>query len=221
MTDVEKNAKEQLNESLSALVDGEVSELELRRILKSDTDEVNALWRRYNLASSAIKGELGQHAQTDLSASISAAIADEPELSVASPDTVANNQTKTKVSRLWPNLGRLGIAASVAGAVVVGVQFTTLNSTVNIAEVPATATQPAPATGAPALGGDTTARVVSQQGEQQSNQQTPIVLNEATRQQLQQMEEEVNRLMLEHQQNASQNTQQGVLPYIRVPDAEQ
>ena len=48
----------QLLESLSALMDGEASDLEMRRLLKSEGAELNARWQRYHIASAALKGEL-------------------------------------------------------------------------------------------------------------------------------------------------------------------
>ena len=207
MSTKEQAAQQQLNESLSALMDGEASELEIRRLLKSEDIDLNSRWYRYHLAGSAIRKEVELDSAIDLSASISAAIAEEPVISM-------KTSTSAK-SGFWGNIGRLGIAASVAGAVVVGVQLTSLNTAVNVAETP-TKRLPAPATGSPVLP-DTSVSVV---GNQSTSQGKPIIINEATREQLQQMESEVNRLMLEHAQNASQNTQQGVLPFVRVPDAE-
>ncbi|MEO0443470.1 MAG: sigma-E factor negative regulatory protein [Pseudomonadota bacterium] len=150
--------KEQLNESLSALVDGEASELELRRILKSNDPDVDQQWHRYQVVSHLIRGgvelhNLELHNDVNLSASISAAIADEPALSV---------QAKNKPSRLWSNLGRLSVAASVAGAVVIGVQFASFNSTSKLAEAP-TAPVSSPVAGNPDLAPDTSVRVVGTQ----------------------------------------------------------
>jgi len=52
-----------------------------------------------------------------------------------------------------------------------------------------------------------------------SKPKTDTIITESTQQQLKEAEDQVNRLMLEHAQNASQNTQQGVLPYARVPES--
>ena len=51
-------AKQQLEESLSALVDGEISELELHRVLKAsdeDYDQLRDQWTRAHIARAAIK----------------------------------------------------------------------------------------------------------------------------------------------------------------------
>jgi sigma-E factor negative regulatory protein RseA len=221
MSSDEQSVEQKVNESLSALVDGEASDLELRRILKSEDAELNQRWQRYQLASAAIRGErdLG-FASIDLSLSISRAIANEPATSHTS-ETSFNEESekstaKDKVVSLWSNIGRFAVAASVAGAVVVGVQFSSndLTNTVALApEIPV-----APVSGQPILSVDTTVRAVGIQAPVKN--QAPIVINEATQQQVDEMKQEVNRLMLEHAENATQNTQNGVTPFVRVPDTE-
>lgn len=212
----ERSSNQQLDESLSALMDGEATDMELRRILKSteaDKESINARWMRYHLASDAMRGEVELHNSMDFSSSISAAIVDEPAYSSAA------SQKKEK-SAFWPNLGRFAVAASVAGAVVVGVQFNPAGTDSSIATTPSPITNTAGAIASnPNFGPETSVRAVGNQVP--SEQQKPIVINEATQEQLQKMEGEINRLMLEHAQDGSQNTQQGVLPYVRVPDSEQ
>jgi sigma-E factor negative regulatory protein RseA len=214
MSTPEKTAQDTLHESLSALMDGEATELELRRILKSEDESLEERWHRYHLASAALRGEYKLDKPVDLASSISAAIQEEPSLNVKSKD---------KGSNFWSNFGRFAVAASVAGAFVVGVQFAPNETVNNIAEAPITT--PAPALGQPQLGNDTNVSVVSQDDSRaiapRPVEKAPITINEDTRQQLQQMGDEINHLMLEHAQNASQNTQQGVLPYVRVPEGEQ
>lgn len=106
-------SREVLGESLSAVMDGEADELELRRVLAAagDDPEVRARWARYQLARSVM------HRQTvkpglDLAAAVSAALAAE-EAPVAVP----------QVKRGWTQIGRLAVAASVALAVLAGVRF--------------------------------------------------------------------------------------------------
>ena len=201
----------QLLESLSALMDGEASDLEMRRLLKSEGAELNARWQRYHIASAALKGELKADGSVfedsismNLAASISAAIDQEPALSVQSE--------KASGSGLWSNMARFGVAASVVGAVIVGIQFASLQTT-TVATVPAqSATNPNSV-----LSPDTTVRVV---GQEAKGERKAIIINEATQQQLKDIKQEANRLMLEHAQNASQHTQQGVLPHVRVPEPE-
>ena len=67
-------------ESLSALMDSESDELELRRVLKSLPDDADAAetWRRYHLARSMMQRERGVDVSVDLSAGIMARLREEP-----------------------------------------------------------------------------------------------------------------------------------------------
>jgi hypothetical protein len=76
----------------------------------------------------------------------------------------------------------------------------------------------APRSGQPVLGDGTNVRAVGTQA--QAARPRPIIINDATQQQVDDMKQEVNRLMLEHAENATQNTQNGVVPFVRVPDSE-
>lgn len=212
MSSTDQTAEQKINESLSAMLDGEASDMEVRRILKSDDPQLAECWQRYQLAGAAMRKEtdLG-FGNIDLSGAISEAIANEPELAV---DADEDSKThKSKVVSLWSNIGRFAVAASVAGAVVVGVQFNPDTST-NIADAPEVPV--APASGQPDLGANTTVRVVGQDAKP-----TQIIINEETRKKAQEgLEQEAQRLMLEHAENAAQNTQNGVTPFVRIPDGE-
>lgn len=131
------------DESLSALVDGEVSELELRRILKTDSQDAFRKLGRYYLASNILRQEVNLAKAIDVSSDVSAAI-DQVEEVLETPVKPA----------LWVNLGRFGIAASVAGALVVGVQFLSISEPQNIAS------NPASVSGDPILGSENAVRVV-------------------------------------------------------------
>lgn len=221
MSSNEQSAEQKMNESLSALMDGEASDLEVRRVLKSEDAELDQRWQRYQLVSAAMRKESDSgFGLVDLSTSISEVIANEPVLSssVAFDGELQADKitTKEKVVGLWSNIGRFAVAASVAGAVVVGVQFSPNDVSNTVAT--STLTPTASVSGQPILGVDTTVRTVGTQSQVQ--QQTPIIINEATQQQVADMKAEVNRLMLEHAENASQNTQNGVTPFVRVPDSE-
>lgn len=99
-----------LQESLSALLDNETDELELRRVLAASGDaETRATWARYQVARAVMHKELLMP-HLDLAAKVSAALADEPQVPVA--------------RRLpWAGLGRLAVAASVTVAVLAGVRL--------------------------------------------------------------------------------------------------
>ncbi len=214
----ETHVKQQLDESLSALVDGEISELELRRLLKANDEEYATLrenWAAYHVASSALNNDIPAVQLHDLSASISAAIDAEP-----AHTKVATSAPKKSI---WAGVGRFAVAASVAGAVVLGVQFAPNDLNSQVAEVDPLPVQPAqvPSSFGHGIPVDTTVNTVSNENSTvaPTAKKETIILNESTQKQLQQAEEQVGRFMLEHAQNASQNTQQGVLPYKRVPES--
>lgn len=96
-----------LRESLSALMDGEVSELELRRILKDADAGAQAYWGRLHTQRSAMRGE-PHFAALDISASVSAAIARE-----------GAHSAKPVLEWRKPLAG-FAVAASVAALVVFG-----------------------------------------------------------------------------------------------------
>lgn len=103
-----------LDESVSAVMDGEADELELRRVLAAAGEDpaLRERWARYQLARSVM------HRQTvrpglDLASAVSAAIAAEESPTPASQP----------VSSGWRQLGRLAVAASVTLAVLAGVRF--------------------------------------------------------------------------------------------------
>jgi sigma-E factor negative regulatory protein RseA len=119
------DSKKRLTESISALVDGEVSELELHRILRdldndSCTDEVllddqgsRGKWSRYNLISDALsETNIGC---TDISVAVSRAIESEDSHSLQSQ---AFRLKKFSVN----SMGRFAVAASVAMLAILGVQ---------------------------------------------------------------------------------------------------
>lgn len=107
-------SSESLKESLSALMDNEADELEVRRVLKACGDDASLRsdWARYHSARALMHKEPWQ-GRIDLSAGVAAAIANDPV-----PAT-----TTAKVSRVWQSMGRLAVAASVTVAVLVGVNM--------------------------------------------------------------------------------------------------
>ncbi|MBL4834914.1 MAG: sigma-E factor negative regulatory protein [Pseudomonas sp.] len=111
-------SSESLRESLSALMDNEADELEVRRVLKAcgDDSSLRSDWARYQAARAVMHKEPWQ-GKIDLSAGIAAAIADEPEL------VPARQPVAAKAARVWQGVGRLAVAASVTVAVLVGVNM--------------------------------------------------------------------------------------------------
>lgn len=95
-----------IRESLSALMDGEASELELRRLLRDDSDELDDLWARLHQQRAVLLGE-PVFAGMDISASVRAALGDE------APHRARHLDWRKPLSGL-------AVAASVAAVVVFG-----------------------------------------------------------------------------------------------------
>ena len=103
-------SREALQESLSAVMDNEADELELRRVLSAIEDaDTLATWSRYQIARAAMHKEL-LIPHLDISAAVAAGIADE-----VSPLKAGRGP--------WRTLGRLAVAASVTVAVLAGVRL--------------------------------------------------------------------------------------------------
>lgn len=105
--------RDTLKESLSALMDGQADELEIRRLLDATegerrTDLRNA-WMRYHMVSRSIKGEVSATA-IDCSSAIASALETE-SVHAASP-----------AKKIFEVLGQCAIAASVAMVAILGVQ---------------------------------------------------------------------------------------------------
>jgi sigma-E factor negative regulatory protein RseA len=105
------NQREQLNEMLSALMDGEASELEVMRLLKAveSDDALRASWMRYQLVASMVRKQAVQH----------------PLISLELADRVVSSlQVSPESDSSWHrSVVRLAIAASVALVVVTTVHW--------------------------------------------------------------------------------------------------
>lgn len=109
-------------QSLSALIDNEVDDLELRRLLKAVevNSDLQSTWGRMNLVQAVLHDGNVQHSTVlpligdDFANKVAEAIAHEPRPSVT--QTLAGNWGKS--------FAKLGIAASVALAFFLGMQAT-------------------------------------------------------------------------------------------------
>jgi len=115
----ENSQAREFAESLSALMDNESDELELRRLLKElpGHPEIAQTWSRYHLARSVLHKEEVRPVSAAATLSIMAAIAQEQ------PYAGAGSAAKSSVRGAWAQtIGRVAIAASVAIAGFVGLQ---------------------------------------------------------------------------------------------------
>jgi len=124
---------ENMKETISALLDNEADDLELRRFLKSCEQDPALLetWERYSLTQSLLH-ESAQPVNASLSQRIAAQIEQEAPLSAAAT---------TPVQSTWKEgLTKMAIAASVAAVFLVAVQ-TNLGSDPAATAIPALAEQ--------------------------------------------------------------------------------
>ncbi len=107
---------DRIQESLSALVDGETDELEVRRLLNQleSDDEMRASWQRYQMIGALMRDEPAVN--VDLSRGIAQAIAGEPMDDVLRPAVVPAAGHRMR----WLASG--AVAATVTLAVLVGVR---------------------------------------------------------------------------------------------------
>jgi len=212
--------KERLDQSLSALMDGEATDMELHRLLKevSEGSELRDKWKRYHMVSSALKGDAAI-TPIDYSAAISAAIDEEP------------SHRQSVLAGFVGSAGRFAIAASVALVAVLGVQQ--LNSPLDsvapvsefagIEQVDEENVGPAiqfPSGFQPIIN----ARTVSAGVNNKSSQfVTPVI---EVRQQAErnyseaQLRAYMNDVMARHSNHAALNSNQGMLPFARLNEAE-
>lgn len=218
--------KERLEESLSALMDGEATEMETHRLLKAvaEDPQLRDRWKRYHMASATIKGE-PVTTSVDYSAAISAAIDQEPAY------------RKSAMAVLAGSAGRFAIAASVALVAVFGVQqlnspsgTSLINNGGEISEFagvesPDENTGPAiqfPSGFQPTIN----ARTVSAGGNNKSSQFTTPVLElqqraqQPAKQQFSEAELRayLNNIMTRHSGHAALNSNQGMLPFARLSE---
>lgn len=218
-------------QSVSALTDNEATELDLARILKaSESDpEVKGLWHRYHLARAAMHKDLDQYADPvaaqGFAARVSAALEEESTPRLA-----------PRLSNWWANAGRLAVAASVAGAVIVGAQ---LYQQGGVGSEPAAAVADSSSSPAAAADGMASAdvslpagfnapplaaRPVSTQAFYESAPRRQVVFEPreaGVKVSEQQIRHYLNQLVESHTEHAAVNSTQGILPFARIPLVEE
>ena len=183
-----------IRESLSALMDGEASELEVRRLLRDGGDELDGLWARYHRQRSALHDEQ-EFAALDVSAAVRAALADE------SPH-------RQPVWYDWRKpLGGLAVAASVAALVVFGLGGNLQTETQLASSQSASEQGSRVYLSAPAAVSTGTVNASTAGSAQAPRFQT--VSDEQSRQRFE-------RLLQQHTERAAVNSGQGMVTYARL-----
>lgn len=182
-----------LRESLSALMDGEASELELRRLMRDSDDGDAAYWGRLHRQRSALLGE-PTFSGMDISARVSSAIASEAPLALAS-------------TRDWRKpLGGFAVAASVAALVVFGLGGgSPTQVTPQVAEAPVVQNgRVYLASPAPSTAGTVTASAAG------------VAVPRYQQVDDEQSRERFERFLRQHTERAALNSGQGMVTYARL-----
>lgn len=108
-------------EALSAAMDGETSQFELRRLLDRTEKEPNIshTWNRYHMARQALHAQATDQPQIDLVGRISAALERE---TIAPLARDAEEASVSAVQPWWKPLASMAVAASVTAVVILGGQ---------------------------------------------------------------------------------------------------
>lgn len=208
-------------EALSALMDGQAEELEAHRILKNiaENDASRDTWRRYQLAAATMRKELPEQV-IDYSSAIRAALEHEKAF-----------YTNTLAGRMLKPFGRFAIAASVATVAIIGFQQYNLSgasgspvsvsSAVDVEFVPAQLRTSADF-GIPSATARTVSASNNSESYRASQAQPVIVVQQASEHEItrEQVEAYLNGLMVEHTGHAAMNTNQGMLPFARMPNTQ-
>ncbi|MBT8148919.1 MAG: hypothetical protein HKO71_06470 [Pseudomonadales bacterium] len=218
---------DQLHAQLSALHDGELSELELRGLLKHlhqcnevERAEILHKWGRYQVVAEALADEHGSCvASAGFAAAVGRAIEQEPAPAISSvlQQDRAASQAQSESGKVAPLWSRFAVAASVALAVVVGVQQYQLSSTGNEFSVAqgAAAERPAAGTGqamqlAAAQTASATQQAISAAAGSDNQQQADVL----------RAQQRLHEYMLEHANHAARQNGQGIAPFARVANFE-
>ena len=227
---------DRMKESLSALVDGEADELEIRRVLnQTENDEaLREQWGCYQLIGSVMRGEPAS--TVDLSKGIMQAIdgvpMDEVPATVeASGHSDAVPTSHYEAATVEHKSGRFSwitsgaVAASVTLAVLLGARLTespevvgTLNAP-GIAAVGVGASAVTPHSTTPVLssGGQIGSQLVSVASEQLPF--SPLLEmdeSELSESELREAQEKLRAYVMQHSEHAALNSGRGLMPFARV-----
>lgn len=116
-------------ETVSSVVDNFQASDDVFEELLEDS-QLSTTWDRYHLIGDVMRGDTAEAINLDLSAKISAALAEEPVVLAPKPRTRVTDTIKAKIVQLAKPFGQVAIAASAAGLMVIGVQQNNIASDV-------------------------------------------------------------------------------------------
>jgi sigma-E factor negative regulatory protein RseA len=118
-------------ERVSALMDNDQESVSLKALL--DDPSASTTWARYHLIGDALRDELPSSLDTMLSQRIADALALEPAILAPQSRRSLFTVVKPKLKQFVQVVGQYGIAASVAVAVLVGIQQYQQHDVMNVA----------------------------------------------------------------------------------------
>ena len=113
----------QQQEKLSAFMDGEIEGNDIIDAIKQD-EALQAKWQRYHVYRGAMRKEASVAPQLDITASVAAALENEPAIVAPKRSRWQPIPVIGSVVPFAKQSGQLAVAASVAVAVIFGVQYT-------------------------------------------------------------------------------------------------
>lgn len=214
-----KQTDNSLNQAISAVADGEATDIDLHRLLKAtegagnNAQAARETWSRYHRIGAAIRREETPFGAMDISQSVMAEIAATPLPKVKG------------VAASWQALmGKTAVAATVAFGVVFGVQQYSTNH--GLQEGGQLAAQPAAVVPQGFAAPEHNARTVGVNPNKiDVNLDAYRVESPQVRQGVdideQLLQQHLNRALYIHAQNASHNSAVGVMPFARTPSTDQ
>lgn len=210
---------DRMKESLSALVDGQADELEIRRLLNAteENEELRDSWNRYQMMGALMRDE--PVTSIDLSKGIMQAIAGEPmdEVPVASnvsgSDVVHNEESGRSGARRWMASG--AVAASVAVAVLLGVRISDDLGASNPvgASVAAVSAQQEVGNTSSSLQEPQSSYVLASSSMDHLDSETSIVVDEET---LRDAQQRLQDYVMQHSEQSAGSGAGSLMPYARV-----
>ncbi len=215
--------KDQLSESISAIMDSQADDLEVRRLLKAldnaseeEAAAILAQWESFHTIGAALRDESISHhrghsvqpkvrASANFAASVSAAIADEvPAASV--------HNSSVKREPIWR---RFAVAATVTLAVLVGVKE--YEAQQGAASYTADNTVVAPVV---SIIKNVDQDIIDLSAVQLASSEAKEPMSEAEKLEAIKAQERLNEYLLEHTNHAAKQSGQGMIPFARLANFE-
>jgi sigma-E factor negative regulatory protein RseA len=215
--------KDQLSETISAVMDSQADDLEVRRLLKAldnaseeEAAAILAQWESFHSIGSVLRNESRSNNETptmrassNFAASVSAAIADEAPM-----DKVARRPSKS--DPMWQ---RFAVAASVTLAILVGVQE---YESMQAGDASYTADNAVTVPALKSVDQSVDQGVVDLTAVQLASSEVALEssMSEAEKLEAFEAQERLNEYLLEHTNHAAKQSGQGMIPFARLANFE-